>query len=84
MYDENGKQLQCPSAGSRFSKAKLGGPMGLLPAHCNKARIAVKQALTFLLVESLAFNLCKTTVKLSKGKCNKMRYVCTSVQWNTF
>lgn len=48
-------------------------------SHCNKASIAIKQAVIFLLVESLAFNLQKNA---TSGKCNSVRYACIVTSLN--
>lgn len=46
-------------------QACLGGIAGSVPDHGHKASVTVKQRVTFLLVESLAFKSVKTL------KCNK-------------
>lgn len=50
---------------------------GLVPDHLNKESVPIKQVVTFLPVEVLAFNLLKkkkaTTMKHNKAKLNKVK-----------
>lgn len=64
-------------------KAYLRNSAGLITDYLDKVSIVVRQVVSFLLVDSLAFNLLKkkkaTFMKCNKVKCDKTRYVCMCV-----
>lgn len=54
-------------------QAYLRDTMGSVLDHYNKADLAIKQGLTFLLQ-----SVKNTPVRLNKAKCNKRRHACSS------